>query len=183
MSSGLRSSSRKPKLSWPRQKSPKPRKGRNWKASSAGSEAGGRGPGAAGQNRPVQSPDRVLPGGDGGNCRRRSFNAHGNTPGFPPYQPYDFTLWKDEARDYSQQLNTILIAARKYSFALERHQDAEDEHAQITRELDQLIHNHKTLEEQQDSLKEQWLQDFHHWEVCTQELKLTPQEKQQTARF
>ncbi|MGI6365657.1 MAG: TIGR02680 family protein [Bacillota bacterium] len=113
-----------------------------------------------------------------------SFNAHGEyTKDFRRTQPYDFTLWKDEARDYSQQLNTILIAARKYSFALERHQDAEDEHAQITRELDQLIHNHKTLEEQQDSLKEQWLQDFHHWEVCTQELKLTPQEKQQTAHF
>ena len=113
-----------------------------------------------------------------------SFNAHGEyTKDFRRTQPYDFTLWKDEARDYSQQLNTILIAARKYSFALERHQDAEDEHAQITRELDQLIHNHKTLEEQQDSLKEQWLQDFHHWEVCTQELKLTPQEKQQTAYF
>lgn len=96
-------------------------------------------------------------------------------------QQYDFTLWKDEARDYSQQLNTILTAARKYSSALEKHQDAEDEHARVTKELDELIHNHKRLEEQQDSLKEQWLEDFHHWEVGTQELKLTPQEKQQTA--
>ena len=96
-------------------------------------------------------------------------------------QDYDFTLWKDEVQDYLGQLDTIQIAARKYSNALEKHRDAEDEHGKISQQVDELIRSRNKLEEGQDSLKEQWLEDFHQWETNIRELQVTPEEKQLTA--
>lgn len=95
---------------------------------------------------------------------------------------YDFSLWQEETGQYSQVLETILAAARKYEQELDRYRFAETDYAFASKQLDELTCQRNQLEQEQDSLKEQWLNQFHQWDVACRELALSPEEKQLTAR-
>ncbi|MTI94352.1 MAG: TIGR02680 family protein [Firmicutes bacterium] len=93
-------------------------------------------------------------------------------------QDYHFGIWKQEVADHSNRLSKLIQAARELTHAQQRHQQADREHADASRRLDDKLREQKKMDGQLDAAKEQYIENFHRWSSATTELEITGAEKQ-----